>query len=176
MERVRYFARFIKKFYPDIKVVLGGPQALFLPVEALDDLVDFDVICNRGEGEITLLALSEAIESGNDFSNIKGIIYRRNGQSISTSAPASLPEDLDIYPSPYISGVINLKGKTMASIFTSRGCEHVCNFCVTPFFNKRKIRFHSIDHVLEEMAYLEKIGMESIWIGIRILQPIGIAR
>jgi len=41
----------------------------------------------------------------------------------------------------------------------------VCNFCVTPFFNKRKIRFHSIDHVLEEVAYLEKIGMESIWIG-----------
>jgi radical SAM superfamily enzyme YgiQ (UPF0313 family) len=165
MERIRYFARFIKKFYPDIKVVLGGPQALFLPAEALDDLVDFDVICNRGEGEITLLSLAEALECGKDFSDIKGIIYKKDGQSVLNPAPLSLPEDLDIYPSPYITGVINLKGKTMASIFTSRGCEHVCNFCVTPFFNKRKIRFHSIDHVLEDMAYLEKIGMENIWIG-----------
>ena len=164
MERVRFFARFIKRFYPETILVLGGPQALFLPPEALYDLEDFDIICNRGEGEATILALANCLKNNTGFSNIEGIAYKDGKKAVNTPMPKSLPADLDIYPSPYISGTINLSGKTMASILTSRGCEHVCNFCVTPFFNKRKVRFHSIDHVIEEMEFLDKKGIQKLWI------------
>lgn len=164
MERVRFFARFIKRFYPETIIVLGGPQALFLPPEALYDLEDFDIICNRGEGEVTILALAECLKNNTSFSNVEGIAYRDGKKAVNTPMPKCLPEDLDIYPSPYIAGTINLAGKTMASILTSRGCEHVCNFCVTPFFNKRRVRFHSIEHVIEEMEFLQKKGIQRLWI------------
>lgn len=165
MDRIRFFARFIKEYYPETMLMLGGPQALFLPEDALIDLQDFDIICNRGEGEITTLSIVEALENGKGLRDVPGILFKENNQIITTNQPDCLPQDLDIYPSPYIEKLIDLRAKRMACIFTSRGCEHLCNFCVTPLFNHRKIRFHSIDHVLEEMQYLQSAGMESLWIG-----------
>ena len=72
--------------------------------------------------------------------------------------------DMDLFPSPYLSGVINLKGKNMASMLTSRGCEHVCKFCVTPFVNSMKIRYHSVERVLDEMEYIVSKGVGRFWI------------
>lgn len=165
MERIRFFARFIKEYYPETKLLLGGPQALFLSTNGLADLQDFDIICNRGEGELTTLEIANALENGESFHNIAGIIFNDGNQIVTTKQPEHLPQNLDIYSSPYIDKIINLNMKKTACIFTSRGCENVCNFCVTPLFNKNKIRLHSIDHVLEEMLYLETVGMESVWIG-----------
>jgi len=165
MERIRFFARFIKEYYPETKLILGGPQALFLPEEGLTDLYDFDIICNKGEGELTTLRIAEALENGESLHNVPGISFRDENNIITTKRSEPLPQDLDIYPSPYINKVIDLSMKRMACIFTSRGCEHLCNFCVTPLFNDKKIRFHSVEHVLEEMLYLESAGMESLWIG-----------
>ncbi|WP_265821236.1 B12-binding domain-containing radical SAM protein [Geovibrio ferrireducens] len=165
MERIRFFAGFIKMFYPETKIILGGPQALFMPEEGLVDLQDFDIICNRGEGEITTLEIVEALCNGDSLKNVPGISFKDSDKYFTTQVPKCMPDNLDIYPSPYISGIIDLSMKKTASVFTSRGCEHMCNFCVTPFFNSQKIRFHSIEHVLEEMEYLESAGMESLWIG-----------
>ena len=165
MDRIRFFARFIKEYYPDTMLMLGGPQALFLPEDALTDLQDFDIICNRGEGEITTLNIVEALENGGSLHDVPGIMYKDSNKIITTKQPDCLPQNLDIYPSPYIEKVVDLRAKKMACIFTSRGCEHLCNFCVTPLFNHSKIRFHSIEHVLEEMQYLQSAGMESLWIG-----------
>ncbi|QAR34010.1 B12-binding domain-containing radical SAM protein [Geovibrio thiophilus] len=165
MERIRFFARFIKEYYPETKLILGGPQALFLPVDGLMELYDFDIICNRGEGELTTLKIAEALENGNTLHNVPGILFKDNNEIIATKQPSCLPQNLDLYPSPYTNQIIDLSMKKSACIFTSRGCEHFCNFCVTPLFNHRNIRFHSVEHVLEEMSYLEAVGMENLWIG-----------
>lgn len=164
MDRIRYFARFIKQCSPEIVVVLGGPQIVFMPAQALEDLDDVDIICNRGEGEAVLLEIANSLASGAGFRHIEGIAYKENGEITDNPAPKCFVPDLDIYPSPYMNDVINLSGKTMATLLTSRGCEHVCNFCATPFFYHKKIQFHSIGRVLDEMEYLTKKGMNRFWI------------
>ena len=164
MERIRFFARFIKQRRPETVIVLGGPQIVFMPAQALEDLDDVDIICNRGEGEAVLLEIANSLASGAGFRHIEGIAFKEKGEITGNPAPKSFTQDLDKYPSPYITGVIDLSGKTMASLLTSRGCEHVCNFCATPFFYHKKIQFHSIKRVLDEMEYLAKKGIQRFWI------------
>ena len=164
MDRIRYFARFIKQFNPEIVIVLGGPQIVFMPAQALEDLDDVDIICNRGEGEAVLLEIANSMASCAGFRHIEGIAYKENGKITDNPAPKCFTPDLDIYPSPYINDVINLSGKTMATLLTSRGCEHICNFCATPYFYHKKIQFHSIERVLDEMECLTKKGINRFWI------------
>ncbi len=165
MERVRFFARFIKQSAPEIVIVLGGPQIVFMPADALEDLDDVDIICNRGEGEAVMLEVADSLESGRGFGHIEGIAYKENGVLHDNPPPKCFVQDLDIYPSPYLNDVIDLSGKSMASLLTSRGCEHVCNFCATPFYYHKKIQFHSIERVLDEMEYLNRRGIDRFWIG-----------
>ena len=165
MNRVLFFARFIKLYRRDIFILLGGPNALYMPEKALDDLNDIDIICNRSEGEIATAKIVDAIEKRSNFSHIAGIVYKNNNRTFENPPLKKLPEDLDIYPSPYLMSLINLDYKTMASLFTSRGCKHFCKFCITPTFSGHKIRYHSIERVLDEMKYLNKQGIERFWIG-----------
>ncbi len=48
---------------PGCRVIIGGPQATFMPEEALAELPEFDFVC-RGEGELVIRAVADAIEAG----------------------------------------------------------------------------------------------------------------
>jgi anaerobic magnesium-protoporphyrin IX monomethyl ester cyclase len=75
-----------------------------------------------------------------------------------------VPQELDLYPSPFLSGVLDLQGLEEAIMLTSRGCPYGCVFCYTPRASGRKIRFHSVDRVLEEMSWLNKRGIQRFWL------------
>jgi radical SAM superfamily enzyme YgiQ (UPF0313 family) len=53
IEQIRLWARFAKKISPKIKIILGGPQATFMPAEGLRHMPEVDFLC-RGEGEDVL--------------------------------------------------------------------------------------------------------------------------
>jgi radical SAM superfamily enzyme YgiQ (UPF0313 family) len=50
-------------------------------------------------------------------------------------------------------------------MLASRGCPHDCVFCYTPAAFDRKIRYNSIDRVLEEIAYVASRGTGRLWFG-----------
>jgi radical SAM superfamily enzyme YgiQ (UPF0313 family) len=162
MERIRFFAHYVKSHYQNIRVLLGGPQAIFMPSAALRELEDVDIIC-RGEGETVTAAIAECLEKNRPLSTVNGITFRDGDDIIDTPVKVDLVEDLDQFPSPYLNGIINLEGKDQALIFTSRGCKFNCLFCISPSVALGKMRYHSAKRVLDEMEYLTENGIKRFW-------------
>ena len=162
MEQIRLVSKFIKGLDPDISVVIGGPQANFMPTEGLLDLCHVDVI-SRGQGETIARDLALALRDGRPLSEVLGISYRL-GDAVHDTPVADSGPDLDIYPSPYLSDVIDLTGKDTAILLTSRGCTYPCVYCYTPRAFHHRIKFHSIGRVIEEMKYCIGRGVRQFWI------------
>ncbi len=147
-------ARIVKMIDPGIVVVFGGPQAGFMPKEALRQMRGVDVIM-RGEAEFVWPALVRCIIANSDFTRVKGIVFMRSGAVIETS-PAPLAGELDYLPSPYASNVFDLRQHEAAVMLTSRGCCFNCAFCYTPRAFGRRIRTHSTERVLADMSICVK--------------------
>jgi len=162
MHRIRYLCRYIKSRHRGIHVILGGPQAAPMPSQALEDLVDVDVLV-RGSGELVIPDLAKAIDGGGSLGTVEGIACRCDGRVVDTKGRPEPPEDLDAYPSPYLTGALNLEGKNTAILLSSRGCEHACRFCITPGLCGGRIRYHSIERVVAEMELLARSGIERFW-------------
>jgi len=126
-------SRLIKKFASRIPVVWGGWHISMLPEETLiDSAIDIGVI---GPGEGMLQQISEALENNSNFSLIKNIVYKRNGEIIKNpqknnidSVGTITKEALKLVK---VSDYINQSELGSKSVFwvTSKGCPYNCSFC-----------------------------------------------
>jgi len=90
-----------------------------------------------GEGEITLLELVKAINSGKkDFRKIEGIAFRDKNGIVVTNKPRPLIKDLDTLPLPaydllpmHLYGKDSKNHRDFAAIEHGRGCTGGCSFC-----------------------------------------------
>lgn len=155
-------AGFMKSVDPTISVAIGGPQATFMPSAALAKMPDVDYIC-RSSGEVTLLKLAQAVRDGAPFSNLAGVTYKDTEGVVHDTGEIEGHTDLDHYPSPYLDGVFDLSRIREAIMLTSRGCPHRCIYCYTPRAFKRRVSFHSIDRVMEEIRWIRKKGIRRLW-------------
>lgn len=162
MNRIRFLCRYIKSRHRKIRIVLGGPQAVVMPSAALEELEDVDALV-RGEGEAILPEMARLLDAGEKLEKVEGIACICDGRIIDTDYGPEPPQDLDAYPSPYLSGLLNLEGKSTAIMLSSRGCRHVCRFCITPRICRGKIRYHSVQRVVDEMSFLSDLGIERFW-------------
>ncbi len=124
-------ARALKEAAPGVIIVFGGPTAS-VQAEAILNTNPFVDICVRHEGEETCLELLDLLEQHNFYlkkvslENVKGITYRDGGVSRENPgrdillANRTIPDFLDKYPSPYLSGVLNTVSQ---GIITARGCN-----------------------------------------------------
>jgi radical SAM superfamily enzyme YgiQ (UPF0313 family) len=165
----------VKSEAPKTPVIVGGPYASANREAILDD-DNFDVVV-VGEGEATAVELMEAIESGADLAGVKGIIYRKDGEAVSTG-PRELISDIDdldmawdlLDPPSYYKrlgrsqNIIKKDWRTLTiftSIFTSRGCPYGCIFCHNVF--GKAFRGRSAESVLDEIQMLhDKYGMHEL--------------
>ncbi|MFC1727327.1 B12-binding domain-containing radical SAM protein [Patescibacteria group bacterium] len=143
--------------------VLGGPHVSVMPSESISlPFIDFVVV---GEGEETMLELCQALEKGKqDFSKIKGLVYKK-GKKVIHNSPRPFVKDLDSLPFPayhyfklplYTSTQPHISvNKPAVGIMTARGCPFGCNFCYKGTFG-RVWRPRSVENVLAEWEYLVK--------------------
>ncbi len=162
LHQVRALGRLAKRVVPGCRVVLGGPQALFMPAEALASMPEVDFL-SRGEGELAVVAIVEAIEDGGDGAAIPGLTSRLADGSTVTGPSLEVPPDLDAYPSPWLEGVLEPSDWDEAVLLTSRGCPHACAFCITPATCGRRYRVHSVERVLDEISFIAARGVERLW-------------
>ncbi len=148
-------AQAIKDVDPDTEIVFGGVHPSFMYKETLKDYscVDFVVI---GEGEYTMLELVRALDNGQDLKTIKGIAYRK-GDEVYRTEKRSPIQNLDELPIParHLFSMELYPQFRRGSISTSRGCPYRCIFCSASAFNGHKVRFHSIERILEEIELLK---------------------
>lgn len=137
----------------DVKIVMGGTHATFMPEEALDAGVDIVV---RGEGEATFRELIE----GRALENVNGISWM-DGTKIVHNPDRELIEDLDSIPFPAHEYFHTDKYDIM-SMATSRGCPYSCTYCSAARFWRRKVRYRSPENVLEELKLIKELGFDLV--------------
>lgn len=164
-------SRVIKKAYPHIPILWGGPDVRFNPQRLVEKYPDGVDVCISGEGEkplATLLSTNTPF-SDDTLAAIPGtcflnrdtgkIIYRQPGRTLLEDHRDELEklQALDIYPSPYLEGVIPAdyySDKTVSGIFTSRGCPFKCIYCQFSSLTHHQVLFHSVERVLAEIEWI----------------------
>jgi len=149
----------VKRRFPEIPIIAGGPHASALEGDVLNGCPAIDFVV-AGEGEATLgeLCLGAPVES------LPGLFYREGG-AVRQGAPRRYLEDLDQLPFPRFSNYPLEQYVGEVEIITSRGCPHTCIFCAVANIMGRQVRFRSAEHVLEELDYFYRRGIRAIQIG-----------
>ncbi len=160
-------ARAIKSLDKKIWVIAGGAHPTVAPEHTLSDTnIDAIVI---GEGELTLLDLIEAIETGSKFDGIKGIGFRRNGDYLYTPRRELIP-DLSKLPIPAYDLIPMGKYKSpysvrkpFACMVRSRGCPYDCTFCSAKNILGPTFRCQTAERTVEEIGHLvENFGVKEM--------------
>jgi anaerobic magnesium-protoporphyrin IX monomethyl ester cyclase len=140
-------------------VVAGGPDSATRVESYLD--AGFDAVV-PGEGELTLLELSQKVRAGQALGAIPGLVQRREGQLVRGPHRPFLKE-LDALPLPawdmvdmerYLGEWQKRTGERRAAVLTSRGCPFDCSWCSKPTFG-RTYRQQSPARVVEELMALQ---------------------
>lgn len=160
--QIRAIARMAREASPGCRILIGGPQANFMPEEALEELPEFDFVC-RGEGELVVAAVAEAIDGGPIDTAVPGTSTRVRDGSWLLGDPVDPPDDLDSYPSPWLDGILDPADWDEAIMLTSRGCPHHCAFCVTPAAFGPVTRAHSVERVLDDITVVARRGRGRLW-------------
>lgn len=156
-------AALIKRINPKIKIVLGGAHASISPELSIKDK-NIDIVV-RGEGEITLWGIIQALEKKKSYFNIAGTVVKK-GKKIISNSPRSYVDNLDILPFPaYHLLPMELYFRTgkdspyvmhtrQFSIISSRGCPGDCSYCSIHSVWGHTWRGRSSQNVVDEIEFL----------------------
>ncbi|MBI0582620.1 MAG: B12-binding domain-containing radical SAM protein [Methanomassiliicoccus sp.] len=167
----------IKEALPDALTVTGGPLPTLYPERFAKR---FDLVF-RGEADLSfpsfcrdrLASPGPGVEGGLELSKYPGLYRARNGDVLQVPPPHLTSEEIDALPIPDRNGVdqrayqdfwMKRIGGRMATLMTTRGCPHDCDFCSKPIFGDR-FRKRSVERIMEEVRDLVRLGYDHIWVG-----------
>ncbi|MBP7175147.1 MAG: radical SAM protein [Thermoclostridium sp.] len=134
----------------DIPVIIGGPEAISLDEAYLRKSRARAII--RGEGELALVAVLDAIKENRSMDDIPGIFYINEENACIDRGESPVVENLDELPFPaYDKSITPIDFKSLY-LMTSRGCPYHCVFCHEGAL-KRPMRQRSVENVIAEMKY-----------------------
>lgn len=160
---IRPIVERVKKINQNITTIVGGgiisgdPQA---SMEALN-FIDFGII---GEGEVTTCELASALENGQEFHEVDGLIIRNKDGSYSVTNERKEIEDINKLPWPDYEGfefektlstppgISGMNSKRMVFMISSRSCPYSCTFCFHTVGNKYRQR--TLDDFFTELDFM----------------------
>lgn len=151
-------ARIAKAIRPDMPIVFGGVGASFLWKHLLTHFTEIDYVI-VGEGEHAFLDLARAIEAGistDALAAIDGLVWRADRRIINNGAAAPI-EHLDDLPAP-------AQYFDFQHLSLTRGCPGRCTFCGSPQFWGRRVRSHSADYFVDQLARLVERGITFFYV------------
>ena len=152
------FVSRIVEFYQAIFVLKGA--IFFDPELSLLELNDFSNISCMIGGEIdtSILPLADCIlRNIGSLREIPNIIYRDDDGTFGKTFFSCWNNKLDDIPFPARELMKNElyvrpdTGEPMATIQVARGCPAKCVYCLTPIISGKKVRFRSVENVLDEI-------------------------
>lgn len=158
----------IKKHYPTIPIILGGPHVSYADEDTLKKC-NCDIVI-RDEGEKKLLEIIRCLTDKVSYEGVKGISYKKGDKIIRNENP--LPLDINQLPTPQYAILSDLKywliptgmskehfstilleiKKSYNFFMTGRGCPYRCAFCVEGIA-KKKYQFRSVENVKKDLIY-----------------------
>ncbi len=177
IDNALYLARKIRAISPETLLVCGGPMPTLRP-EQFDR--DFNIIF-RGE---SILSFPPFCRDFLDAADISGIIkhhdrypgiYLRDRHTnivIKTAEKATdetlinqlpIPDRSEFDHDSYKKFWLSKDGIAHASIMSTYGCPHQCDFCAKPVFGTN-FRKRSMDSIMEEIHDIKSFGYNGLWI------------
>jgi radical SAM superfamily enzyme YgiQ (UPF0313 family) len=153
-------AGMLKKTFPGVKIVLGGPEAGGMAEKILEKYSFVDYIFT-GEGE---KAFRDFLLLKN-LDEVPNLVYRREGLVVKNDQ--LLMSDLDklgmSYENEDYRKYLDQSPKPVrAAIETSRGCPFACGYCS---WGRKRVRYFSLEKVYPAFQYLlEHPKVESIYV------------
>ena len=152
----------LKQVRPETFIMLGGPEASYGVFELMAQNPAIDCVV-RGEGEETfreLMALLLRTGGGRDALQgvSAGIVFRTGNETIAAPEREPIP-DLDIIPSPFAAGLVDLK-KPLVYYESSRGCPFSCAFCMSSL--DRGVRSFSMKRIKADLGLLIVQGVQTV--------------
>jgi anaerobic magnesium-protoporphyrin IX monomethyl ester cyclase len=144
-----------KRRFPKLPIIFGGWHPTLLPSETLrEPFVDIVV---RGQGEITLVEVVNALAARSSLKDIKGISWKTG--PIQTHNPDRKVEPLDALPIPAFDlgnydEYERVGGMRKLAYATSVGCPYACNYCTDMVFYKRRFNALPAERVVAELTSL----------------------
>lgn len=157
------YAAWVKE-YSDVLTVYGGVHPTVDPEDAID-IDGIDIIC-IGEGEDALVELCNALNKGEDYSDISSF-WIKKGKEITRNPVRQLRQDLDSLPFPDLS-IFDLKSTVQwkikaLEVLSTRGCSYNCSYCCNHQYRKlygasNYVRYRSVDNIIKEIKWrLEQV-------------------
>lgn len=155
-------AEFYKQVKPAGITVFGGTHVSQQAERVFRECPSADIIVN-GEGELTFRELVAAILTDRQdpaLGDVAGISFRTSGTGHHTTADRPRIDDLDIIPSPFLTGAIPLLDHDgvfpyeFALMETNRGCPYRCSFCYWGGATGQRVRSFSRERLAAELDLL----------------------
>ncbi|MCJ7655365.1 MAG: B12-binding domain-containing radical SAM protein [Dehalococcoidia bacterium] len=162
-------SKFVRHYDASIPIIWGGVHPTLYPeMVARHELVDFAV---KGEGEVTLSELLEAIEQGNfQPDNIKGLAFKagddvtltpdRELLDVNKVPPVNWELIADLKPGSSLREIADLTEHGLPLV-TSRGCPYRCTFCINSVTGLKYRHCHT-HLVLENLRTILALGVDRI--------------
>lgn len=174
----------IKKYFPDIPIVLGGQHPSGAPEDVMRcEHVDFVIVA---EADQSIVLLFESLNGRFSRNDVPNLYYRDHGEIRNTLVKripvthgmgwnyynlknAGIPSDIDTLPFPawdifpledYWNSEVRIGGgdvvrKRHAVMVSTRGCPHACYFCTSPLMSGyRGYRMRKNEEVIREIGWL----------------------
>jgi radical SAM superfamily enzyme YgiQ (UPF0313 family) len=161
--------KLIKEAFPDIVTAVGGNHATAAPHSLAGNKFDWLVL---GEGEFRILKLLDAL-SNNTTDLLPPDIAPLTGECNIDVSKIRIEKikDLDVLPMPKYD-LLSLdkywelsNGEKWVNLFITRGCPFDCVFCSIQTIMGGRVRYKSLDKVIEEIEYLKnELGVEELLI------------
>jgi anaerobic magnesium-protoporphyrin IX monomethyl ester cyclase len=145
----------IKSNHPWLPIIFGGWHPTLLPDETLSE--PFVDVVVRGQGEVTLVEVAEALLAKRSLEGIAGVSFKSDGRR--KHNVDRRVEPLDALPVPAFDltdfdAYEKLSGARKIGYATSVGCPYACNYCTDMVFYKRRFNALSPERVVAEMTEL----------------------
>jgi len=161
-----YYLELIKRLRRHVKFlsIMGGPHPTFFP--EIIEQEGVDMIC-RGEGDEALVELLDRLQGGKDYTDIKNLWIKRDGQIIKNQM-RPLIHDLDTLPFPDRASFLKYYAYAHSSVkhfLASRGCPYDCTYCFNHMLKKiykdetgdgHYCRMRSVANVIEEVDQVRR--------------------
>ncbi|MBW2595355.1 MAG: B12-binding domain-containing radical SAM protein [Deltaproteobacteria bacterium] len=155
--------RTAKRHRPSILTIMGGPHVSFAVADTLETYPEIDMLV-VGEGEKTIMELVPHMIERGSWPDIKGLAFRQGGGIVVTEQ-RELISDLDSIPMPARHLLPMSRYRALGfpvSIITSRGCPNACIFCQGRRMVGKKVRYRSVEYVMDEIERILSYGISRI--------------
>jgi len=163
------FIKVFKAKFPACFTAIFGTHVTAMHESLMKQFNFIDCVI-RNEPEWTVLDLVVFLQDKNVKLPVLGATLRIGGEVI-VYPSREFNDDMDSLGHPawdyfdltkYIHPVFN---KPYLMVNTSRGCGHSCIFCVASIFYGKKVRYRTVESILDEIEHylIGKLGIRHMW-------------